>query len=262
MRNPCHPHRPPVRKRTPPQSRGTLLWIHGLGEANRCFSHVLTHHRLAAWTHVAPDLVGHGPTGRRFGTAAFNEHLLCLNGLLSHTDPPVVVGHALGAVLGLMLCEQYPKRVRAFINVEGPLFLRDCAFSQHVLTHPEESFAEEGFKSVLEDLGPRGAAPNNILADYAARLKQCDPQAYYANSRELVQLCQSGEILQRMARLGLPKAYLYGARADGLSRDSRRALDAAGVKNIAIDHAGHWPFLDQPETFVGTLSRFLRDAFG
>lgn len=40
--------------------RGTVFWIHGLGESGLCFERVLARPELHGFRHLVPDLPGYG----------------------------------------------------------------------------------------------------------------------------------------------------------------------------------------------------------
>ncbi len=249
------------------QPLGTLLYIHGLGESGLGFENQLADPRLAAWRQLAVDLPGYGKTPWR-------EQPLDLDGLADllaawlrgrGEAPVVLVGHSMGGVLGLLLCERAPELVRAFVNVEGNISLDDCGFSSKAAAYSLADFVNNGFAAIAQQLYLDGVE-DLALRTYYPSLRLCDPRQYHRNSLDLVALSKAaepgaavsdtGELAARLANLTLPQIYLLGDPR-GTGEFSRSRLREAGVEYWPIAHAGHWPFLDQPDAFVRDLLKFL-----
>lgn len=160
----------------------------------------------------------------------------------------------MGGVIGLILSEKYPELVQGFINVEGNISIEDCTFSSQAVSYSLEDFQTYGFDTIrncvysdrLEDLALRSYYPSLCL---------CQPQTYYSNSKELVQLSKGAQLAKRLGSLEIPLIYLLGPR--GTAELSRSMLTASDVEWRAIEDAGHWPFIDQPKTFVDEMLYFL-----
>ncbi len=88
----------------------------------------------------------------------------------------------------------------------------------------------------------------------------CDPRTLYFNSKELVEISKSEEIPRRLGRLEVPTVYLLGSPR-GTGAYSRSLLDAAGVKWMAIEDCGHWPFIEQQDTFIDIMLGYLNNDF-
>jgi pimeloyl-ACP methyl ester carboxylesterase len=87
-------------------------------------------------------------------------------------------------------------------------------------------------------------------------MRLCEPRLLHLNSAELVTVSTEETLASRQARLAIPHTYLLGSPG-GTGEHSQSLLTAAGVSWSAIEDAGHWPFLDQPDAFVARFLRFL-----
>lgn len=242
-------------------SRGTVFYVHGLGESALCFERLMADTRLAAWNHVAPDLAGYGKSPWCRQPLTLAEHAERLAELLeassgSVRDPVVLVGHSMGGVIGILLAELAPQKVRAFVNVEGNVSLPDCAYSGRAAKHPLETWLDHGYGDLLDSLYEDQREDPAVLRPYCASIQMCDPRAFHRNSEELVTLSTAETLAARMAALGLSRIYFFGAPR-GAGDPSRTLLAEAGIEMVGIPDAGHWPFLDQPDGFVTELRGFL-----
>ncbi|MFH1468923.1 MAG: alpha/beta hydrolase [Pseudomonadota bacterium] len=236
---------------------GPLLWLHGLGESGLCFERIVAHPRLAGWRHLVPDLPGYGRSAwPREPIGLPDLATLLASWLASRDEPPaVVVGHSMGGVLGLLLADRHPSCVRALLNVDGNISLDDCRYSgkaarwvlNDFLAGGFDHFRDEVYQDGLNDPPHRG---------YYASLRLADPRVFHRHSQDLVALSAAGELPRRMAALPMPARYLAG-EPHGASPRSRALLQAAGVPISGVTPAGHWPFLDQPDTFAHVLVGFL-----
>lgn len=240
-----------------PRGRGTVLWIHGLGESGLCFERLLARDDLAAWRHLVPDLPGYGRTAWPDQPLALAAHAELLAGLCRElSDGPVVLaGHSMGGVVALLLAERLPGLVRGVADIDGNKSPDDCTFSGRAATSTLAGFLAGGFDALraqvygagLEDPAQRG---------YHASMCLADPASYHLNSRELVELSGRRDLAARLAALRCPRVYVAGAPG-GASAASRRLLAEAAVPVVEIAPSGHWPFHDRPDDFAAALLAFL-----
>ena len=234
-----------------------LLYVHGLGESGLCFERLIADPRLDGLTHLCPDLPGYGKSpwcAEPLTLAAQAERIAAWLEAVG-VEPVVVLGHSMGGVIGLMLCERRPDLVRGLLDVEGNVSLDDCGYSSLAAADERRAFLEGGFAALLERFFDAGAR-DPVVRDYFVSVRICDPRAYHLNSVELVELSGGEELARRRAALALPLLYLLGDPR-GTGARSRAMLDEAGVPWRPIPDAGHWPFRDQQALFVGELLRFL-----
>ena len=234
-----------------------LLYVHGLGESGLCFEPLIGDARLDGLTHLCPDLPGYGKSpwcDEPLALAAQAERLGAWLEAMG-VGPVVVLGHSMGGVIGLMLCERRPDLVRGLLDVEGNVSLDDCGYSSLAAADERQAFLEGGFAALLERFYATGAG-DPVVRDYFASVRICDPRAYHLNSVELVELSGGDGLARRRAALALPLLYLLGDPR-GTGPRSRAMLDAAGVPWRPIPDAGHWPFRDQQALFVDALLGFL-----
>jgi pimeloyl-ACP methyl ester carboxylesterase len=247
-------------KRAP---RGTLLFVHGLGESGHCFEGLLGERKLEAFCRVAVDLPGYGASPWDHDPRSLPACAELLSRWLLPLESPIVVlGHSMGGVVGQLLLElpgPHHSKLRAFVDIEGNLSPPDCAFSGPVAAQDGDAFLANGYPSLLERLYQDGAR-DLALRSYFVSCRLCDPRAYHRHSAELFEVSQREDLAQRLAALTLPKLYVHGSPR-GTGARSLALLRDAGVPSIAIDDAGHWPFLDQHDAVADTLVEFLDSAY-
>lgn len=238
-------------------AQGSILYIHGLGESGLGFEALIQDPRLARWHHLIPDLPGYGRSAWTAAPLGLEEQADLLGRWLETRGegPAVVVGHSMGGVVGLMLCERFPGAVRAFFNVEGNVSIHDCGFSRKVGSHSLEGLLADGLDTILEGIY-RAGREDLPLRGYYASMRLCDPRLLHRNSLELVALSTEEQLAPRQGALSIPHAYVLGSPG-GTGVHSQALLTAAGVPWHAIEGAGHWPFLDQSEAFLDRLVDFL-----
>ncbi len=250
-----------VRDRDVASRRGSLLWIHGLGESGLCFEHLFGHPWLRTWRLLVPDLPGYGRSPWRNEPLGLGEQADWLADWLRtcpavrEAAPVVVVGHSMGGVTGLLFCERHPGLVRGLVDVDGNKSLGDCTFSGQVAQQTLAMFVRRGFEQQREMVFRQGLT-DPAQRGYHASMCLADPRAYHRNSRELVTASEREDLARRLAALPVPTRYLAGVPGGACQR-SRELLGAAGIDWLGISPAGHWPFIDQPDLFVAALADFL-----
>ena len=256
------------RRATSARGRGTIVWIHGLGESGLCFESAICDPRLAAWTHVVPDLLGYGKSVWPEVALGLEQHAAGLDLLLDRLglDDIALVGHSMGGVIGTYLCDRQRQRVRAFVNVEGNLSPADCTMSRIVADRSLADFLDGGYDLALDELfasaapvgapeeGPRERAA--VIRAYAASLQMADPRTLHRNSVDLVEVSERETLGDQLAALATDTVYWYGDPR-GTGGRSRELLARAGVEVRAFAPAGHWPYLDQHDDFVEALADHL-----
>ncbi len=145
----------------------------------------------------------------------------------------------------------------AFVNIEGNISLDDCTLSREASAFDRDAFLSGGLETVLEGVYRRGIddAP---FRGYYASLRLCDPRVLHRDSVELVDRSRSESLAQDLAAVPVPTIYVLGDPR-GAGARSQELLNDAGVTWRPIADAGHWPYLDQHETFVSKLQHFLVD---
>lgn len=238
-------------------ARGTIVYVHGLGESGLGFEKLMVEPRLAAWRQLAADLPGYGKSPWRAEPLGLEDHAACLAEWARAEIPEgaVVVGHSMGGVIGVLLCERLAEWARGFVNVEGNLSLADCIFSSKVAAVSRDELRAGALDRIGDEIYRRGR-DDEALRTYYPSIRMCDPRAYQLNGVELVELSRSEGLAARMAALAVPRLYVAGVPR-GAGERSRGLLDRAGVAWRAVEEAGHWPFLDRPAAFVDVMTSFL-----
>jgi len=254
-----------LRESRPESPRGTLLYLHGLGESCLAFEDLLEAEALRSYHQLAPDLLGFGKSPWPLSPQGLNDQADCIGQWLestfqpAQTSPVVVVGHSMGGVLGLLLSERFPHLVRGLVNIEGNISEADCTFSGRIAGFSQGEFEQTGYAEVLNEVYREGLE-DPPLQTYYASMRICDPKTLHRCATELLAVSQREVLAQRLAALNIPQVYILGDPR-GTGTHSRALLDAASIPWHAISDAGHWVFLDQPEIFaellVGELEKMI-----
>lgn len=166
-----------------------------------------------------------------------------------------LTGHSMGGLTALMFADAYPNRVLSFFSIEGNLAPEDCFLSRQIIEHPADT--PEDF---LKDFQARAKdRPEFGLALYAAAL----PSKVRATSFEpiftsMVALSDEEPLMDLLAALNCPRAFVYGAQNSHLSYIP--TLPDIGVQAVEIDHSGHFPMYSNPPALWSALAGFLSDA--
>jgi pimeloyl-ACP methyl ester carboxylesterase len=237
--------------------RAILCYMHGLGESGLCFETLASHPLLSEYTHLIPDLPG-------YGKSPWNKQPLNVHQLGEHyvnwlprnqTVPLFLIGHSMGGVIGQLIVEKHPDLFSGFVNIEGNITSGDCAFSSIAAGMSLEAFTGGGFDRMKGDIYKRGLN-NPALRGYYASLRLADPVQYHANSRNLVKIARTNTAAKRLNELVIPYLYIAGS-PNGICRESALDLTQWNVNSVTVSPSGHWPFIDQPESFIKDLTTYL-----
>ena len=244
-----------------------VLLVHGIGEeAARDFrDHI-------AWLQksfhvVAVDLPGFGQSDKAnvlYSPGNYARVLRVVAGRFLH-GPFVLVGHSMGAVVGLRYAAAYPEDVLRLVVVDAPGVLHQYSVTSQFLAHLGMEFV------------PPAADPSDWLTNLARKLLaplqrlNLDPQVILS-SQQLRQSLLGADpakiaglaVVSEDLRVELPKVradtlIIWGAqdRLAPLRTGKVLALKLPRARLAVIERAGHELMLEAPERFRAVIEPFL-----
>ena len=191
----------------------------------------------------AIDLWGFGDTAKEPEKYLLNQQANLLDDFLNEMGigKIAIVGHGLGAIVGLLFAEQYPKFVDRVMAIGLPL--------ESDLINPrlQESTPLELAEWLLGD------TPDSQAARMEAPKADQD-----AISRSLNNL-QSIEITKLASRISTPSLLVFGQNdpAINLANNDRLVTLPDHLHHIIFDRSGHFPMLDEVNKFNRLMNDFL-----
>lgn len=238
-----------------------LIWIHGLGEQSASFDTVAKHAALAGYRHLLVDLPGYGrapwvelPPGDSLAYAADLLADWIAARPADDQNLPVLIGHSQGGVLATLVAER--TAVRGIVNIEGNLTIGDCTFSAKGAAYSEADFIAHGFAAMRDDVYRDGQI-QRALRGYHAALSMASPHVFHRNAVDLVAAAKRGDLGPRMVAAKCPTLYIAGV-PNGICATSRQQLRDLGARYVELEPSGHWPFIDQADTFAIETAEFVR----
>lgn len=185
----------------------------------------------------------------------------------------VIAGHSFGGIMAMMYAREHPERVGglALIDSGGPTLRSVPKFTANL----ESRFSEEEKAAITYWSDPERLGTQRTRA--VLEITRARTAAYFADRTKARLLTESmtedsfrdsvfrAIVPQMMAldlRAGLetveaPVLVIHG-RQDPLESAQEVHETFPGSKLEMIEDAGHFPWLEQPETFYASLDRFLR----
>lgn len=230
-----------------------ILYLHGLGCSKNDFTDTVGDN-LKHYDVLAFDFPGHGDSNypMKIQIEDLVEITKILLDQLKISDI-IIIGHSLGGLVGLLLAEKYPEKVTSFINIEGNLDSADCFFSRKVTEVSFDKFKSETFAVFKKSLL---ASKNTGLRTYANILKSQSSQVFYEFSSSLVELSDSGNLLNRFLTLPGPKIFVFGSENNQLLYLAK--LKQQGVQLAEISNSNHFPQYDNPIELYSIISNFIK----
>jgi len=258
------------------QTVASVLLIHGVTASHLSWQQVAD--RLPGLRVIAPDLRGRGRSNGLTGRAGLAAHARDLAAVLDalEVDRTVVVGHSMGAFVGLVFADLHPDRVSRLVLVDGglpldvPTGLAPEEIIQLVLGPTAERLAMR-FASVGEYLDFWRAHPAfrrdwspaleaYLAYDLVGEAPTLRPATSYATLEEdSIDQNAGTAIVDSLGRLRHPTLFLTAER--GLLDQVPPLYDPARVPSLLATHPGlRHEHLDDVNHYTIVLSERGADA--
>jgi pimeloyl-ACP methyl ester carboxylesterase len=252
-----------------------VVLVHGLALSSTTWRYVMP--ALAErFTVVAPDLLGHGKSGKPRGDYSLGAYASGIRDLLVALDieRATFVGHSLGGGIAMQLGYQFPERCERLVlvasgglgkEVNGLLravTLPGAEYVLPVILTPWLRLRAEAVGGWLNKLGWRpGPTFGEVWRSYTNLTDRAGQQAFVHTVRSVIDV--SGQRVSARDRLYLatkvPTLIVWG-EDDGVipvehAYETHEAIPGSRLE--VLPHAGHFLPFEQPEWFTAVLLDFL-----
>jgi len=253
-----------------------ILLIHGMAGSSTTWQHVIP--ALAQrFTVVAPDLLGHGESGKpRRGEYALGAHANLLRDLLNVLghERATFVGQSFGGGVAMQLAYQFPERCERLALVSSGGLGPEVNALLRVLTLPGAEYVfpfvcapplrdvGNWIAARLYGIGVRAApAVEEIWRSYAALADADTRRSFFRTLRAVIDF--GGQAVSAADRLyltsSLPTLIVWGAHDPiipvGHAAEAHKAMP--GSRLVIFEDAGHFPHCEVPDQFVEVLVDFM-----
>ena len=225
-----------------PNNGPPVVFLHGLGARRQDWRAILP--EFAADYHVfAPDLRGHGDSGRVPGEYRFTQYADDIVPFLREVvgEPAALVGHALGGVVATVIAADHPELVSSVVAADPPLFTRRRAPTGNSTKYRERfkraqelaasGMTEIGLFTMLQKRSPN--RPAYVTRALARNLVELDPDVFTLALEGGKQLDFDVEDL--VGRLTRPMLLMLADQTNGAATTEEDAAWAS-EKNSLISH--------------------------
>ena len=223
-----------------------LIFIHGwLGSWRYWWSSMQalsTHYRTFAF-----DLWGFGDSSKPADKYSFDEYVEMLNQFVERlgiVHPVTIVGHSLGAAVGLRYATQHPEAVQRLAAVAMPV--RGQYIHNRLAQNDSESFIS------------RVLGRNNTYPEIEAELRKTDSAAMNKVAGELLQ----ADFAAELDEASIPVLLVFGAddpvirQPSGEDHHLQETHDRRAY--ILLESCHHFPMLEEGAKFNRLILDFLR----
>jgi len=252
----------------------TILLIHGMAGSSRTWREVMPglaeHYRV-----LAPDLLGHGASGKAATDYSLGAHASMLRDLMDRLeiDRATVVGQSLGGGVAMQFAYQYPNRCERLALVSSGGLGREVSIILRALSLPGAEFAlpivTPGFvrtwgnalSAWFWDRGIRSGRLAEMWNAYASLGDPATRRAFFRTLRAVVD--PGGQAVSATDRLYLagvlPTLIVWGDADPIIPADHARAAHAAmpGSRLEMFEGVGHFPQREAPDRFIDVVIDFM-----
>ncbi len=253
-----------------------VLLIHGMAGSSVTWRHVLPA-LSQRFTVVAPDLLGHGESGKpRHGEYALGAHANVLRDLLHVLgyERATFVGQSLGGGVAMQMAYQFPERCERLVLVGSGGLGREVNLLLRALTFPGAEYvfplvctpglrdAGSAMASWFHRIGLRAApAVEEMWRSYSSLADADTRRAFFRTLHAVIDI--GGQAVSATDRLYLtsqvPTLIIWGDQDPLIPVSHALAAHEAmpGSRLAVFDNVGHFPHCEEPERFVQAVVDFV-----
>jgi len=189
----------------------------------------------------ALDLWGFGDTAHNALNYSIEQQVSLIDRFLIEMGigKIALVGHGLGALVGMSFATRFPQSVDRLMAVSCPLDYE--AVHTRLRTAPPSELTEW--------LSSRTPEANTALVDAG----KADPQAIAASMVGL----QANKIFSTFRALNIPALLVYGDKDPGITTPEDEFSLSTMTHQIELEGSGHFPMIDETIRFNRLLTDFL-----
>ena len=245
-----------------------LVLVHG-GAAHAMWWSALAPQLSQHYYVIAPDLSGHGDSGRRetYPLEGWADEVMAVTQDCGCAGPPVLVGHSMGGLVSIVAAAVHGDRLAGAVIVDSPVRRPD----------PESKEGESGkaFRNpktypdldtalVQLRLIPAQPCDNDFIVDHIARhsVRQTDAGWTWKFDPKVFLRFPPKSLHDYLARVRCRVALLRGELSVIVSPETGEYMYELLNRNaplVEIPQAYHHLILDQPLAFIAALRALLAD---
>jgi pimeloyl-ACP methyl ester carboxylesterase len=237
-----------------PPSAGSLLFIHGLGDASSAFAGAIEAPALARHELALVDLLGHGtsdkPANFDYRPASHAAVLFQALRAMRLPAPLHLVGYSLGGAVAVELARFPVEGLGHVVLVEPVLEESQMAFSKRIVEVSEGEFRAR----YAEFIGPYGA-PEKSLADrrWAETAAFASSSAFYRSAKGLLEAAKRGELIAHFREALAPQALVLSPETYDRWPEAA-AAESRGARVVLVESPSSAPMYDAPDAFYQAVA--------
>lgn len=238
--------------------KATLVYFHGLGAPKEYFEGALERPDFKDYTIIGFDFPGLGkstyPQNAMLGiddlVAIARAFLVKLK-----IEKYFIIGHSMGALVGLLFAEKFPDQVLGFVNVDGTLSPAHSFVSRKVSGMTFDDFKNNFLGKFIDECAQ---SPKKGVRAYAKSVAASDPKAFYYYCPSLKGYAETGHLLDRFQKLKCPKIFIYGSENRDVSYIPLIKEKICPI--FEIPSSTHFMMYDNPEAYYKVIANFLLET--
>jgi len=250
------------------RAKAPVILVHG-GAAHAMWWSALAPQLAQHYYIIAPDLSGHGDSGRRdsYPLEGWADELIAIAEHAGCTGLPILVGHSMGGLVSIVAAAIHGHRLAGAVIVDSPVRKPDPESTEgesgkafrHPKTYPDLETALAHFHLI-----PEQPCENGFLVEIIARhsVRHTDAGWVWKFDPRIFLRFPPKTLHDYLARVHCRVALLRGELSAIVSPETGEYMYELLNRNaplVEIPQAYHHLILDQPLAFIAALRALLAD---
>jgi pimeloyl-ACP methyl ester carboxylesterase len=235
------------------------LWlVHGFTESSECFNSIFSAQLAQCYNLYLPDLPGFGKTKYipdHHNLSESHKVIARLIGKYSLQKDICLLGHSLGGAIAVQIAAEKSVSVKLLLSIDG-LLCEDLGKTSNLSYVEDFMSSPDTFKRFIVKQLRVKEKNSPYIQRYLDNIKKTEARVLYEWAMAMLNILAKDRVYNQFVALTCEKYFIFGSESIN-SSNITAIKKSPSIPSIEISSVGHWPMLEEPNTFWAIIGRLL-----